>query len=59
MRKPPKMLAGEAMKAEILALEENQTWTVVDLLDKVLPIGNKWVFKIKRKSDSSVERCKA
>ena len=41
MRKPPNMLAGEAMKAEILALEENQTWTVVDLLDKVLPIGNK------------------
>ena len=49
----------EAMKAEIVALEENQTWTVVDLPNGVVPIGNKWVFKIKRKSNGSIERYKA
>ena len=47
------------MKAEILALEENRTWKVVDLPDGVVPIGNKWVFKVKRKSDGSIERYKA
>ena len=47
------------MQAEIQALEENKTWQVVDTPPNVVPIGNKWVFKIKRKSDGSIERYKA
>jgi hypothetical protein len=49
----------EAMKAEILALEENNTWIVTDLPPNKYPIGYKWVYKVKHKSDGSVERYKA
>lgn len=42
------------MKAEILALEDNKTWTIADLsYDKFL-IGCKWIFKVKYKSVSEV-----
>ena len=47
------------MKAVILALEANKTWTAIDLPPRVVPIGNTWVFKIKRKFDGSIERYKA
>ena len=43
------------MQAEISALEQTQTWTIVDLPPNVVPIGNKWVYKIKRKVDGSTE----
>jgi hypothetical protein len=47
------------MKAEISALEENNTWVVTDLpLNKHL-IECKWVYKVKNKYDGSVERYKA
>lgn len=49
----------EAMDAEIRGLEANQTWCLVDLTANVTPIGNKWVCRIKRKSDGSIERFKA
>lgn len=49
----------EAINNELRALESNQTWTIVDIPPGVHPIGNKWVFKIKRKSDGSIERYKA
>lgn len=47
------------MNAEIKALEDNHTWSIVDLPEGVIPIGNKWVYKIKRKSDGTIERFKA
>ncbi|XP_019261001.1 PREDICTED: uncharacterized protein LOC109238959 [Nicotiana attenuata] len=37
----------EAMQAEIAALEENQTWSIVDVPPGKAPIGCKWVFKVK------------
>lgn len=47
------------MHAEIKALEDNNTWCIVDLPEGVISIGNKWVYKIKRKSYGIIERFKA
>ncbi|PNX63064.1 retrovirus-related Pol polyprotein from transposon TNT 1-94, partial [Trifolium pratense] len=49
----------KAMQSEIDALCENRTWSLVPLPDGKKPIGCRWVFKIKRKSDGSIERYKA
>ncbi|KAH9685044.1 protein kinase domain-containing protein [Citrus sinensis] len=47
------------MDIEIKALEQSNTWTIQDLPPGKKPIGCKWVFKIKRKADGSIERYKA
>lgn len=49
----------DAMGAEIEALEKNGTWTLVSLPKGKRAIGSKWVYKIKHKSDGSIERYKA
>lgn len=50
----------DAMDSELQALKSNETWDVVTLpKDKKKPIGCKWVFKINRKSDGSIEGYKA
>ena len=49
----------DAMTVDIRGLEENLTWKIVDLPYNAMPIRNKWVYKIKRLSDGSVERYKA
>lgn len=41
------------------ALRKNGTWEVVDLLDGKSPVGCKWVFTIKYRSDGNVERYNA
>ncbi|CAM8903569.1 unnamed protein product [Rhodiola kirilowii] len=46
------------MDAEINALHAN-TWSNIDLPQGKNAVGCKWVFKIKRKSDRTVERYKA
>jgi hypothetical protein len=48
----------DAMSKEIQALELNNTWTVVNLPSSKRPIGCKWVYKVKLKSDGSIERIK-
>ncbi|PNX88255.1 retrovirus-related Pol polyprotein from transposon TNT 1-94, partial [Trifolium pratense] len=48
-----------AMRAELEALAKNGTWKFVDLPSHVKPIGSKWVYKVKHKSDGSIERYKA
>lgn len=50
---------NDAIKKEPDALDANKTWCIVDLPPGVVPIDNKWVHKIKRKSDGSIERYKA
>jgi hypothetical protein len=46
------------MKAEIFALEQNQTWSLVPLSQGKKAIGWKWAFKIKHKENRIVERYK-
>ncbi|CAN1164294.1 Retrovirus-related Pol polyprotein from transposon RE1 [Linum perenne] len=48
-----------AMKAELQALEDNQTWDIVPCPAGKKPIGCKWVYKIKLHSDGRIERYKA
>lgn len=44
---------------EIEALEKNQTWDLVKKPEGKVPIGCKWVFTVKYKSNGSIERYKA
>ena len=48
-----------AMSEELAALDRTGTWDLVPLPSHVVPITSKWVFKIKTKSDGSIERYKA
>lgn len=47
------------MEKEIQALENNHTWSLVELQKGKVPIGYKWVFKIKYNANGSIERYKA
>lgn len=49
----------QAMDEKLQALELNNTWTIVPLPLDRKPLGCKWVFKLKRKADGSIERYKA
>lgn len=48
-----------AMGSEVTSLEDNHTWDLVDLPSNRKLIGIHWVFRIKLKSDGSLERYKA
>jgi hypothetical protein len=50
---------NKALQAELTALANNNTWKIVDLPAGVKPIGCKWVYKIKRKPDGTIDRYKA
>jgi hypothetical protein len=47
------------MQDELDALDRKGTWDLVPLPSHAVPITYKWVFKMKTKSDGSVERYKA
>ena len=47
------------MEEEMESMKESQVWDLVDLHSNRKAIGNKWVLKIKRKADGSIERYKA
>ncbi|CAL8998681.1 unnamed protein product [Prunus brigantina] len=49
----------QAMRSELEALTSNNTWTLTTLPPGKQPIGCKWVYKIKHRSDGSIERYKA
>ncbi|KAG6470975.1 hypothetical protein ZIOFF_072064 [Zingiber officinale] len=45
-----------AMKQEIDALQQNQTWDLIPKPRDVKPISCKWVYKIKRRPDRSIQK---
>ena len=47
------------MDEEMRALMQNQTWEVVDLPKGKKPIGCRWVYTLKCKSDGSLDGYKA
>jgi hypothetical protein len=47
------------MQAELDALEQQNTWTLMLLPSGHKPIGCKWVYKLKYKSDGMLDRYKA
>ncbi|KAK1669345.1 hypothetical protein QYE76_057504 [Lolium multiflorum] len=49
----------EAMGQEYHALIRNKTWTLVPPPSRVNVVDSKWVFKVKKHSDGSIERYKA
>lgn len=44
------------MTEEIKALELNKTWVITDPPPNKVPIGFKWVYKVKQKVDGSIEK---
>lgn len=59
MRRPDADLWYKAATDEIQSHLENGTWTLATLPKDQKAIGCKWVFKVKRNPDGSVERYKA
>ncbi|CAL1410887.1 unnamed protein product [Linum trigynum] len=48
-----------AMRAEIRALIANRTWSLVSLPVSTNIVDYRWVFRIKRQPDGSIDRFKA
>lgn len=48
-----------ACKDEIDSINKNKTWTLVDKPQGVKVIGLKWIFKIKRNADGTINKFKA
>jgi hypothetical protein len=49
----------QAMSEELMALMRHSTWTLVPPPKHCLPIGCKWVFRVKRNTDGTIDRFKA
>ena len=47
------------MKDELSSMDKNSMWELVDLPPGHKAIINKWVFKVKRKADGSIDKYKA
>lgn len=49
----------DAIKSEFTALQNNQTWSLVELPPNRKAIGCKWVFRVKENPDGSINKYKA
>ena len=49
----------KAMKVELESMDSNQVWDLVEAPANIKPIGYKWVYKRKRRSNGIVETFKA
>ena len=47
------------MKVEMEAFAKNNTWELAKLAKGIKPVGSRWVFSVKYKSNGSIERYKA
>ncbi|CAM8877589.1 unnamed protein product [Rhodiola kirilowii] len=43
------------MEKELSALQSNNTWTFMPLPHNKNPVGSKWIFRVKRHSDGTIE----
>jgi len=50
---------NNAMCDEIAALRSNHTWSLVPFHSSMNVVGSRWVYRIKRRVDGSIERYKA
>ncbi|WVZ21045.1 hypothetical protein V8G54_008367 [Vigna mungo] len=48
-----------AMNEEMKALQQNETWELVDCPPGKKPVGCRWIYAIKYKADGTIERLKA
>ena len=49
----------EAIRIEIDSIMQNHTWELVDLPPGCKPLGSKWIFKRKMKTDGTIDKYKA
>ena len=49
----------EAMKEEYDSIMQNETWELTKLPKNKVPIGSKWLYKIKFNADGSIDKYKA
>ena len=49
----------DVMKHELSSMDKNSMWELVDLRPGHKAIRNKWVFKVKRKANGSIDKYKA
>ena len=59
LRSPARSEWLAAMKDEMESMAKNHVWDLVDLPSGRKYIGTKWVLKIKRKADGSIDKYKA
>ncbi|RVX03773.1 Retrovirus-related Pol polyprotein from transposon RE1 [Vitis vinifera] len=48
-----------AMNEEMKSLQKNETWELIDCPPRKKPVGCRWIYTVKYKTDGSVERFKA
>ena len=58
MSMPDAPLWKEAMKSEVDSIMQNHMWELVDLPPGCKPLGCKWIFKRKLKTDGSIDKYK-
>ena len=49
----------DGIRPRIQAQIKNESWDLVELPENENVVGSKWIFKLKRKADGSVDRFKA
>jgi hypothetical protein len=59
VNEPNGQLWNEAVDKELDSLDRARTWDMVDKVEGGKKVGSKWVFKVKRLPDGSIDKFKA